>query len=250
MSTVTEPEPESGSGTVGTPEDGRPGRAVAVAVGLALAALVASLVGGVVLALPLVVFGADVGSVPVLLALTVVGQLGFLLIGYLYVRRTGLPVRMAIPDRRDVGYLVGGVVVALALAVTLSLVLAVLDLLPGSVIADTGMADPAFFVGLAVLSVVLVGPVEEFLFRGVIQGRLRRAFGPVGAVVGASLLFGAMHLANYTGAVVPVIAGASLVATVSLVFGALYERTGNLVVPMVAHGAYNVALFALALFGM
>ena len=37
------------------------------------------------------------------------------------------------------------------------------------------------------------------LFRGVIQGRLGRSFGPVAAVVGSSLLFGSIHLGNYTG---------------------------------------------------
>ena len=36
-------------------------------------------------------------------------------------------------------------------------------------------------------------------FRGVIQGRLGRSFGPIAAVIESSLLFGSIHLRNYTG---------------------------------------------------
>jgi len=96
------------------------------------------------------------------------------------------------------------------------------------------------------LSIVLVAPAEEFLFRGVIQGRLRRSLGPVGAVVGSSLLFGSLHLGNYTGETAAVVAGAVLIACVGTVFGTLYERTQNLVVPIVAHGVYNTILMVLS----
>ncbi|MFC7137901.1 type II CAAX prenyl endopeptidase Rce1 family protein [Halobaculum litoreum] len=75
------------------------------------------------------------------------------------------------------------------------------------------------------------------------SGRLRRAFGPVGAVAGASLLFGSLHLANYTGALAAVVVGVLLIAVVGSVFGALYERTGNLATAVIAHGVYNAVLF-------
>jgi len=45
------------------------------------------------------------------------------------------------------------------------------------------------------------------------------------------------------------VAGALLIAIVGAVFGVLYERTSNLVVPILAHGAYNVVLFVLAFLG-
>lgn len=93
---------------------------------------------------------------------------------------------------------------------------------------------------------ILVAPVEEFLFRGVIQGRLRGRFGPVAAIAGSSLLFGALHLSNYTGSILPIVSGALLITTVGAVFGALYERTGNLAVPVLVHAIYNVILLTIS----
>lgn len=219
---------------------------MAVAVGLTVLALVTSLLGGIALAIPVFLLEFDLQSVAVLVALTAAGQLGFLAVGYLYARYADIRVRFAMPDRRDLGYALGGVLAGLALAVGLSVVLSLLNLVPGSVIEDAATNDPTLLLGLAALSVLLVAPAEEFLFRGVVQGRLRRAFGPVAAIAGASLLFGSLHLANYTGALAPIVAASLLIASVGAVFGVLYERTDNLVVPIIAHAVYNVVLFSVA----
>ena len=224
-------------------------RAVAVVFGLTVATFLASLVVGVAFVVPAVLIGLDIESAPVFVFLTAVGQLAFLAIGLAYARRYGAAVRIVRPTRRHLAFVVAGVVGALAVAVGGSLALAAFDLVPGSVIVDAATNDPAVLLGLAALSAVLIAPVEEFLFRGVIQGRLRRAFGPVGAVAGSSLLFGSMHLANYTGSLVGVVAGALLIAAVGAVFGALYERTGNLAVPVAVHALYNALLLGVAYFG-
>jgi hypothetical protein len=155
-------------------------------------------------------------------------------------------VPLAVPTRADLRYVGGGTVFALVVALALSYALSLLGLVSGSIIEDVGVRDPTFFLALAVLSVILVAPVEELLFRGVIQGRLRGRFGPRSAIAGSSLLFGAMHLSNYTGSVPPIVAGASLIAVIGAVFGALYERTGNLAVPILVHAVYNVVLLAIS----
>jgi len=66
------------------------------------------------------------------------------------------------------------VIAAIAVATAVSMVLAALDLLPESVIDDIATEDPTFLLGLAAIPIVFVAPIEEFVFRGVIQGRLRR----------------------------------------------------------------------------
>lgn len=246
MSVLSDSMPDAGD----APETRRPVRAVAAAIGLTVLALLASLVGGIALVVPVVILGLDVESVPVFVALTAAGQVGFLVVAYAYARFADVTVPVSVPGARDLGYVVVGIVLALAVAVTLSLVLAALDLLPGSVIAEEGAANPTLLLGLALLSVVLVAPAEEFLFRGVIQGRLRQAFGPVGAIAGASLLFGSLHLANYTGAIPPIVAGALLISVVGAVFGVLYEVTENLAVPVLVHGVYNLLLFTIAFLSM
>lgn len=217
-------------------------RTVLEVVGLTALAFVVSLVAGVAFIVPVVVLGYDVQTTLVLVGSTAAGQLAMFGLGYWYRRRRDVAVPVRTPSRGALVYAAAAVVVALVVAVGLSLVLAALDLVPGSVIGDVAATDPTFLLALAALSVVVVAPAEEFVFRGVIQRRLRDRFGPAPAVVGASLLFASMHLANYTGRLAPIVAGASLIAAVGAVFGAAYERTDNLAVPILAHAAYNVVL--------
>lgn len=219
-----------------------PLRTVLEVIGLTLVAFVVSLLVGITFIVPLFALGYDIETTPVLVGTTVASQLGFLAVGYGYVRYRRVTVPIAVPSRRDLGYIVGGCILALVAAVGLSYVLAVLDLVPESVIEDAGSDDSTFFLALAALSVVLVAPTEELLFRGAIQGRLRIQFGPAAAIAGASLLFGSMHLANYGGNVLAIVAGALLIAGVGSVFGMVYERTDNLVVPILVHAIYNVVL--------
>lgn len=225
-------------------------RAAGVAVGLTVAAFVVSLVGGVAFVVPLLVLGVTFDNVAVFLALTAVGQVGFLVVGYAYARTRGLRIPVRRPDGRDVALAAAGIVGAFVVATVLAAVLAALDLLPRSVLGEVAAVDPTVLLGLAVLSVVLVAPAEEFLFRGVVQGRLHQSVGPVGAVAGASLLFGSMHLGNYAGSVGSVLAGALLIAATGSVFGILYERTRNLTVPVLAHAVYNVVLLGVAYLGV
>ena len=217
-------------------------RTVAEVVGLTALAFVVSVVAGVAFIVPMVALGYEIQTTLVLLGSTAAGQLAMFGLGYWYRRSRHLTVPIRTPSRSALGYAAVGTVGALAVAVGLSLLLVVLNLLPGSVIGDVVATDPTFLLGLAVLSVVVVAPVEEFLFRGVIQRRLRDRFGPTPAIAGASLLFGSMHLANYSGRLTPVIAGALMIAAVGAVFGVVYERTDNLAAPVLVHATYNVVL--------
>ena len=215
-------------------------------VGLTLLTFVIALVAGVVFIGPLIALGYDIESTPILVGATAAGQLGMFGVGYLYYRYRDLSVPVALPSLRELGYAAIGVVAAIGAAVVLSVILTTLELLPSSVIGETAAMDPTFLLGLAALSIVVVAPVEEFLFRGVIQGRLRDRFGPVPAIAGASLLFGSLHLANYSGNPVAIVAGALMIAVVGSIFGILYERSGNLAVPVLVHAIYNTILFGLS----
>jgi membrane protease YdiL (CAAX protease family) len=217
-------------------------RTALAAAGLTVLAIVVSTLVGVVFLVPSLALGLDVETTLGLLLLTAAGQVGFLGFAVLYARRRGLPVPVRAPSAREVGYALAGTLVALVVAIGLSVLLAAFDLVPGSVIEESGTIDPNFFLGVAILSILIVAPAEEYLFRGVVQGRLRETFGPVGAVVGSSLLFGSIHLTNYTGSVPQVVAGTLLIAGTGAVLGALYEWTDNLTVPIVAHALYNVVL--------
>lgn len=174
-------------------------RPILEVIGLTILAFVVATVVGVMFIIPLVALGYDVQTTFVLVGATGVGQLAMFALGYGYFRYQDLRIPISIPTLGQVGYVLGGVLLALLAATGLSILLVTLNLLPGSVIGEIATTNPTYLLGLAALSVVLVVPIEEFLFRGVIQGRLRELFGPLPAIAGSSLLFGSMHLANYSG---------------------------------------------------
>ena len=89
------------------------------------------------------------------------------------------------------------------------------------------------------------GFVEEFLFRGVLQTRLRLLAGPGWALVLQALAFGVWHLGlgfTNTGhaGLVPAIASTIVnQSLLGLALGVLFERTRNLLVPTAVHIALN-----------
>lgn len=219
---------------------------VSIAVGLTVAGVVGSIIGGVVVGL---IVGALTAGDPMELfwftaVATIAAELGYFTVGYGYarVRDRDIPLSgFAGEDTRDA---LLGTVGALVVGVGLFSLLGVVDLQPQSALAMDD-ADPATFFATAAMFVLVAPPAEEYLFRGVIQGRLRDAFGPTGAIASAGLLFGTIHFFNYIGSPLPaMIAGALVLAVVGAIFGYVYERADNLLVPIVAHVGYNLALMA------
>lgn len=110
--------------------------------------------------------------------------------------------------------------------------------------ASTGMAIDDFGTRPLLWAVVFVGwfvvaaPAEELLFRGIIQGRLRQTFDAVPGILLAAVCFGLMHVpvAVLSAGMEP---ASTFVETLvsGAIFGVAYERTGNLLVPSVAHAA-------------
>ena len=72
---------------------------------------------------------------------------------------------------------------------------------------------------------VLSGISEELFFRGVLQAEI--------GIIGASLLFGLLHPLNVSYVI--------WATSVGCAFGLLYQATGSLLPPMLAHGSYNFA---------
>lgn len=95
-------------------------------------------------------------------------------------------------------------------------------------------------VWLSVAALVMVGvvaPVEELLFRALLQSSLVDHLGERSAILVASGLFGAMH-SQYGAPAELVVATAAGVA-----LGWLFARSGSLVLVSVVHGAANLLVF-------
>ncbi len=211
--------------------------------GVTFLAFLLSVLVGVIFLVPLLFLGYGIGNTLVLVGITIVGQIGFLVVGYLYIYLRKIKVPINPPSRSDLLHIGGGTILVLITAIVLSRVLLLFDLMPQSVIEDIGKTDPTFLLILAILSIVLIAPAEELLFRGAIQGRLRQNFGPLPAILTASFLFGSLHLGNYDGGfLLPIIAGAFLIVVIGLILGVLYKRTKNLLVPIFVHAVYNIVI--------
>lgn len=210
--------------------------------------MLALLLGGVLLAIP----SAVVGDRSLALE-TAVEQLALGIafvaatLGFVILTDRGLGYfDIAHPARRDVGWAVGG----LAVVIVTALAIGALYTAFGIEGAEHAIASRARQEGVLVLLVGLpltlfvtaVG--EEVLYRNGIQKYLTEHLEAGTAIAVTSVLFAAAHLpALATGSPGPAIASLALIFVLSVIIGVCYERTRNLLVPVVIHGGYNVAVF-------
>lgn len=210
-------------------------------------------VGQVVVLLAALAFaavGIDVLNRPALLIAisTVMLQgvtFGGIALGYLTYRNLGLDfIHAHVPSLRDIGMAVAGFVVLFGALQIISQLIQALGLQSAqNSVIDMASGNPDIYLLLIPLSFLLIGPGEELLYRGLIQGLLRKTFRPARAIVLASALFAVVHVFSLSGAGKLVSIGT--VFTLSLILGILYEYTDNLVVPILVHGAYDAVLFSL-----
>jgi membrane protease YdiL (CAAX protease family) len=171
---------------------------------------------------------------------------GFIAVGLLYLRWRDDAAdlfRIDVPSLRDVGWAVLGLIGLFVILAVVSSVITLLGIRPAENSAITaGREQPVLLLYLLAVTVFFTAPAEELIFRGLVQGLFRRAYGVKLGLVIASLLFGVVHYVALAGTgsrlVYIVVAG-----ILGLVLGALYEKTQNLIVPIIVHGAYNTVIF-------
>lgn len=221
----------------------------------------AFLLSNVAAALLFVAFGvgslATLREMPLLYAvLNGIASLGFVAaaVAFLAVRNEWEILHVRKPRVEDVAYVVGGVVVlavaAVAASALVSAIMAALESLFGvsaefgeNAVITAGRERPTTFLYMIPVALFVVGPGEELLFRGVVQGLFRRAIGVGPAILVASFLFGLGHsFAISSGSIwtYVLIAGA-----MGIVLGGIYEYTESIAVPAAIHGIWNAALFAI-----
>ena len=154
------------------------------------------------------------------------------------------PVSVRTPSRREAGVGLAGFVLLLGLLVGLQVLFAAFGVsVAESSILQDGAERPWLLLVLVPASLLLVGPGEELLFRGLVQGHLREAYSAPAAIGIASGVFAVTHAGSFTG--VGALASLAVVFTLALVLGAVYELTGNLLVPILMHGGFNALQYLL-----
>lgn len=229
-------------------------RSVSIAIGLTYGPyLVGSAILLVVIA-TLTAFGIQVTEHPTLrlvIGTVVLQGVTFwgVAIAYLYVRDLGSEfAAFKAPTARDATVTLVGTVAIFGLLAMTSAAISALGLESAqNQIMETGQQNPTAFLLLIPLSFLVVGPGEELLYRGLVQGTLRESLHPTRAIVLASVLFASIHLFSLSGEGKLVYIGIAFI--LALVLGAAYEYTGNLTVPAVIHGTYNAVQFGIAYLG-
>jgi membrane protease YdiL (CAAX protease family) len=232
------------------PSSGSKLRAVGVAFGVAVLGFLAGIAVSLVLMLAWTLLGFELTTAAVLvLGFVGLQGIGFPLVAYGYVRFSGLSadfVPVSVPSLREAGYVVGGYLAAFALAVAAILVVTVVFAAePATNEGAAAAAESGLLVWMIPASLLLIGPGEELLFRGIIQGSLRRRFSAAGAIVLAIAMFAPAHILSLSGSPQAAALTISILSLPSLVFGYVYERTRNIVVPALCHGLYNATLFGI-----
>lgn len=220
--------------------------AFAVVFALLVASAITAPAAGVAVSLGLVAEGTTGMQV----LQTVLQFSGFLLaaVGYLAVTDEWDIVGVSRPTAFDSVLVVGGGIVLFAFQYGALFVLGEVGLTTGQNQAIVPDGDPvAYYLAMIAVSLLVVGPVEEVLFRGVVQGGLRRAFDAAPAIALASLAFGLVHLPSVSGTSAQRWSYVAVVVVLGCVLGVLYERTDNVLVPGLAHGVYNAVIYAVLL---
>lgn len=117
-------------------------------------------------------------------------------------------------------------------------------------------SPPLLAVNLAVgipLWVLIMSPFQEFFFRGWLQPRLQQALGTWGGLAATSAAFTLWHFApQFEGTMTSSLPVTSLGGFIScfglgLLFGYVFQRTGSIVAPWLAHALAGIALIVIGL---
>jgi membrane protease YdiL (CAAX protease family) len=230
---------------------GSPGIAVATALLLGVLGPVIALASGIA------VFAIDSLAGGLSLAVSVVltlifGQyvaFGGLAVGYLAWRgfdREGIVsyLGVRVPSLKEIGIVLGSWVVILILILVVSTIVQLLGTeTAANQSAELARGNPAIIPLFVAASFLVIGPCEEILYRGVVQGRLRESLPAAPSIALASAIFAVIHVMALTGGLSARLTTVAILFVPSLVFGAVYEYTGNLVVPALLHGLHNAVIF-------
>jgi membrane protease YdiL (CAAX protease family) len=226
-------------------------------VGVALLAL--SAIGGFLIIRGFEYLQTVMGSENFALTFLIGGGLATLWLGvfgvvYLRFRPVTLHYGLRWPTLRDTGWIIGGLIAVVLVSVIVEVVfIPFSDGSATTISAAAAVENPLMIYTIFLIgNLVLIAPIEEFLYRGVIQGRLREAFGPIAAISITAIGFALGHLLSYWyggSDLVSVSVFAELfgIAAVGLVLGIIYERTESLLLVSIIHGLANSIGIAIAL---
>lgn len=228
-------------------------KVVATVAGIVILAIISLIV--VTFLMASIGTGLGLDATAVLIFGTIVGQyVGFAGLGIYYLRRRGfdwdqvwgyLGVRK--PTLKEMAIAILSWFIILGLIIALSFAIEFLfDALgagepdePEQGLDEVITASPALLGGVILMMFLVVGPCEELLFRGIVQGRLRERLSALPAILIASGLFASVHVIAFIGSAQAILLGITVLFVTSLVLGWVYEYTESLVAAATLHAFHN-----------
>jgi len=173
----------------------------------------------------------------VLIAFSIGGAVTYALMRYVYARAKteGVPRILSGETSQPVLGLAWGLAAGAA-GLAYLYVIGFLGLLDDVTRDNNSYADLGLWV--VPLGVIAAPIFEEFIFRGLIYGGLRRSFGVWPAVLASAAVFAILHPPL---AIVPVFG-------LGLCTALVYERTRSLLAPMLVHAVYNACVIGVPTF--
>ena len=234
--------------------DGAPLRSALVAIGVTIFGLLLAQFTTVPAFLvdPALFDGLGEASIEGRTLLMILNFVGMALAGVIYLLATGRGlswIDLRVPTRRDWKYLIAGSVGSIAFVIVAGLLFSLLEVpAADSQVLEIVGDDQTMILIMIAIVIFFNAPAEEFLFRNVVQKRLYEAFTRMQAVLVASVIFALVHFPMYVtfaDSIVATMASLSIMFGGSVIFGYVYVKADNLLVPTAAHAALNAFQFAL-----
>ena len=224
-------------------------RTLIVASGLSLTSMIVGILSATIVSVALVaVIGVSDEGLAITVAAGIALNAGFALvaIGYVSRRKKGLAyLGLDLPDRREIS------LTFVLLIVTIVIGTATDVLLPLAESDVQAQLEGSEWLVMLLVAPLLINPIEELLFRGVVQTRIEESFSSMVAIILSGLFFGLAHVPAY---VDPAIGEALFTfisqAVLGMIFGVGYAKTGKLIVPIAIHSLYSVYLYSAFFIGI
>lgn len=149
--------------------------------------------------------------------------------------------------KRDIKYIIILITIMISIQLISGLLIQFLEFnVSENSVIEQNETEPIFFLYMIPVMILFVGPIEEFMYRGVLQGGFREHINTGIAVIISSMLFGLSHITVLGGFSVESIPYIITVFVLGGVLGIFYEYRENLIVPAVAHGIYNSIILVIS----
>jgi len=214
--------------------------------------------GGVVSFVGVVLFGAVGGILGItetdIYTVADIGvQLGFGVVaaGYLFVADDwSRYLKFRRPTVEDIAWILALPAISAVLSVGLTTILPVFGIAvpthSHSSVGTSGLLlqQPMLWAVAIPALYLFAAPIEEILYRGIVQGRLRPHLGTAGVILVSGVAFGSMHALTYLFASGPIVYTIISITAFGCIWGYVYERTENLVVTAVSHAMFWTVPFS------